>query len=145
MQFSPNLTTVRARTCTTRRFVYVLIANLRCWLYPHIQFRLNFYTSASYHCKISRISNNNKVRLFWVPDHYDIKGNEEADRQVRMGLSHFCGMEPCVPVSASIVWVIDAHSKHWIALNSCRLLSNQGFIIILHHFLSIFISYFLLL
>jgi hypothetical protein len=39
--------------------------------------------------------------------------------------SHFCGPEPCVPLSASIVrdmnrrWVIDAHSKHWIALNSC--------------------------
>jgi hypothetical protein len=40
--------------------------------------------------------------------------------------SHFCGPEPCVPLSASVVrdmnrrWVIDAHSKHWIALNSCR-------------------------
>jgi hypothetical protein len=35
------------------RFVYVLIARLHCWLHPHIQFRLNFYTSAGYHCKIS--------------------------------------------------------------------------------------------
>jgi hypothetical protein len=40
--------------------------------------------------------------------------------------THFCGPEPCVPLSASIVrdmnkkWLIDAHSKHWIALNSCR-------------------------
>jgi hypothetical protein len=38
----------------------------------------------------------------------------------------FCGPEPCVPLTASIVrdmnrkWVIDAHSKHWIALNNCR-------------------------
>jgi hypothetical protein len=32
------------------RFVYVLIARLRCWLYPHIQFRLNFYSSVSFHC-----------------------------------------------------------------------------------------------
>jgi hypothetical protein len=37
-----------------------------------------------------------------------------------------CGPEPCVLLSASIVrdinrrWIIDAHSKNWIALNSCR-------------------------
>jgi hypothetical protein len=62
-----------------------------------------------------------------VPSHCDIKGNEEADRLVWMGLdSHFCGPEPCFSLSASIVrdmnrrWVIDAHSKHLIALNSCR-------------------------
>jgi hypothetical protein len=29
---------------------------LRGWLYPHIQYRLNFYTSAGYHCKISLIT-----------------------------------------------------------------------------------------
>jgi hypothetical protein len=56
MQFSPVLTTVRALTCTTWRFVDVLIARLRCWLYPHLQFRLNFYTSAGYHYKISLIT-----------------------------------------------------------------------------------------
>jgi hypothetical protein len=62
-----------------------------------------------------------------VPGHCDIRGNEEADRLVRMGLdSHFWGPEPSVTLSASIVrdmnrrWVIDAHSKHWITLNSCR-------------------------
>jgi ribonuclease HI len=26
------------------------------------------------------LSNNNRVGLFWVPGHCDIKGNEEADR-----------------------------------------------------------------
>jgi hypothetical protein len=47
------------------------------------------------------LSNNNRVRLFWVSDHCDIKGNEEVDRLVRMGSeSHFCGPEPCVPLSA---------------------------------------------
>jgi hypothetical protein len=54
------------------------------------------------------LSNNNRVRMFWV----------SGDIKVRP--------EPCVPLSASIVrdmnrkWVIDAHSKHWIVLNSCR-------------------------
>jgi ribonuclease HI len=73
------------------------------------------------------LSNNNRVRLFWVPGHCDMEGNEEADRLARMRSdSHFCGPEPCVPKSASIVrdmnrkWVIDVHSKHWIALNSFR-------------------------
>jgi hypothetical protein len=42
MQFLPVLTTVEAQTCTIWRFVYVLIARLCCWLYPHMQFRLNF-------------------------------------------------------------------------------------------------------
>jgi hypothetical protein len=93
---------------------------------------LSSYTISSkllHQCWLSLqdLSNNNRVRLFWVSDHCDIKGNEEADRLARMGSdSHFCGPEPCVPLSASIVrdinrkWVIDAHSKHWSALNSCR-------------------------
>jgi ribonuclease HI len=29
---------------------------------------------------LPNLSNNNRVRLFWVPGHCDIKGNEEADR-----------------------------------------------------------------
>jgi hypothetical protein len=63
------------------------------------------------------LSNNNRVRLFWVPVHCDIKGNEEAEKLARMGLdAHFCGPEPCVPLSSSIIWDLE----HWIALNSCR-------------------------
>jgi hypothetical protein len=31
------------------------------------------------------LSNNNRVRLFWVLGPCDIKGNEEADRLTRMG------------------------------------------------------------
>jgi hypothetical protein len=93
---------------------------------------LSSYTISSkllYQCGLSMqvFSNNNRMRLFWVLGHCDIKGNEEADRLARMGSdSHFCGPEPCFPLSASIVrdmnkkWVIDAHSKDWIALNSCR-------------------------
>jgi hypothetical protein len=63
-------------------------------------------------------SNNNRVKLFFcVQGHCDIKGNEEADRLMGSD-SHFCGPEPCAPMSASIVrdmnqrWVIDAHPKH---------------------------------
>jgi hypothetical protein len=82
-----------------------------------------------YQCSLSlqHFSNNNRMRMFLVLRHCDIKCNEEADRLARMGSDfHFCGPEPCVPLSASIVrdtnrkWVIDEHSKHWIALNSCR-------------------------
>jgi ribonuclease HI len=62
--------------------IYVLIARLRCWLYPHIQFRLNFNTRAL--LSLQDLSNNNRVRLFWFPGHCDIKGNEEADRLARM-------------------------------------------------------------
>jgi ribonuclease HI len=36
------------------------------------------------------LSNNNRVRLFWVPGHCDIKGNEEADRLARMGSDFNC-------------------------------------------------------
>jgi ribonuclease HI len=88
---------------------------------------LSSYTISSkllYQCwlLLQDLSNNNRLRLLWVPGHCDIKENEEADRLAKMGLnSHFCGQEPCVPLSASIVrdmnrkWVIYAHSKHWIA------------------------------
>jgi hypothetical protein len=33
-----------------------MIARLRCWLYIHLQFRLNLHTSVGYHCKISLIT-----------------------------------------------------------------------------------------
>jgi hypothetical protein len=56
MQSSPVLTTVGAQTCIKWPFVYVLIARLRCWLYPHIHFCLNFYTSSGYHCNITLIT-----------------------------------------------------------------------------------------
>jgi hypothetical protein len=93
---------------------------------------LSSYTISSkflhqYWLSLQDLSNNSRARLFWVPGHSDIKSNKEADRLARMGLdSHFCRLEFCVPMSASIdrdmnrKWVIDAHSKHWIALNSCR-------------------------
>jgi hypothetical protein len=83
-----------------------LIARLSCWLYPYIQFHLNFYANAGY------LSNNKRMRLFWVSGNYDIKGNEETDRLPSMGSdSHFCELKPCIPLSVSIV-------RDMIALNS---------------------------
>jgi ribonuclease HI len=51
---------------------------------------LSSYTISSkllHQCRLSLqdLSNNNRVRLFWVPGHCDIKGNEDADRLARMG------------------------------------------------------------
>jgi hypothetical protein len=60
---------------------------------------LSSYTISSkllHQCWLSLqdLSNNNWVRLFWVPCHCDIKDNGEADRLVRMGSdSLFCGPE----------------------------------------------------
>jgi hypothetical protein len=83
---------------------------------------LSSYTTSSkllHQCWLSLqdLSNNNRVILFWVPGHCDIKGNEETDRMARMGSdSHFWGPEFCVPLSTSIVrdinrrWVIDTGS-----------------------------------
>jgi hypothetical protein len=73
-----------------------------------------------------------------MPGHCVIKGNEDADRLARMDSdSYFYGQEPCVPQSAWIVrdihkkWVIDAHSKNWIAPNSCR--QSQLWIRVFYH------------
>jgi hypothetical protein len=59
MQLSPVLTTVGARTCTTWRCVYCIGSDSKTALlalYTHIQFHLNYYTSAGYLCKISLIT-----------------------------------------------------------------------------------------
>jgi hypothetical protein len=126
MQFAPVLTTVGARTCTTWRFVYICSDSKAALLAP---FSYRILSKLLHQCwlTLQYLSNNNRVTLFWVPGHCDIKG-KEADRLLQMGWdSHFCGPESCVPQSASIVrdmnrkWVIDVQSKHWIALNSCGL------------------------
>jgi hypothetical protein len=58
--------------------IYVLIARLRCWLYSHTEFLHQCWLTLQY------LSNNNRVTLFWVPGHCDIKG-KEADRLLKMG------------------------------------------------------------
>jgi hypothetical protein len=110
----------KCRSVKVHNIVYFLLARLRCWLYSHTQFRLNFYTSAGYHCKFSLITT--KWDCFGC--HVTVTLSV-TDNLARMG-SHVCGPQRCGPLSASIVrdmntrWVIDAHSKHRIALNSCR-------------------------
>jgi hypothetical protein len=75
---------------------------------------LSSYTISSkllHQCWLSLqdLSNNNRVRLFWVLGHCDIKGSKEADGLAKIASdSHFCGPEPCVPLSASIVRDLDS-------------------------------------
>jgi ribonuclease HI len=58
---------------------------------------LSSYTISSkllhqYWLSLQDLSNNNRMRLFWVPGHCNVKGNEEADMLARMSLdSLFCG------------------------------------------------------
>jgi ribonuclease HI len=58
---------------------------------------LSSYTISSkllhqYWLSLQDLSNDNRVRLFLVPGHCDIKGNEEVDRLAKMcSNSHFCG------------------------------------------------------
>jgi hypothetical protein len=60
------------------------------------------------------LSNNNKMRLFSVPGHCDIKENEEIDWRER------ARTPTSVVKDMNRKWVIDSNSKHWIVLNSCR-------------------------
>jgi hypothetical protein len=60
-----------------------------------------------------------------VPGHSDIFGNDKADELARQG-STFCGPEPCLPLSTSVVrqntkeWAIQAHSRNWAEVSGCR-------------------------
>jgi hypothetical protein len=113
LQFLPVLTTVAARICTTCRFDSK--AELLALFSYTISSKLLHH---QYWLPLQDLSNNNRMRLFWVLGLCDIKNNEEADRLARMGSdSHFCGPEPCVPQSTSIVRDMDRNcrqSKLWI-------------------------------
>lgn len=50
--------------------------------------------------RLSKLSENNRIFLFWVPGHSDISGNEIADRLSRIGKNTpFIGPEPAVGIS----------------------------------------------
>jgi len=53
-------------------------------------------------CKtiLETLSLKNNIRLIWVPGHYDVPGNEEADRLARFGAQVTpIGPEPFVGIS----------------------------------------------
>jgi ribonuclease HI len=76
---------------------------------------------------LQELSSDNRVRLYWVPGHCDINGNEKADELARQGSgSNFCGPEPCLPLSTSITrqktkeWANNTHSRLWNENSGCR-------------------------
>jgi ribonuclease HI len=93
---------------------------------------LTSYTISSslvYQCwhSLQELSDYNRVKLFWVPGHGDIDGNEKADELARKGSeTKFCGPEPFLPLSPSVVrrntkeWALSAHSRYWTAISGCR-------------------------
>ena len=73
------------------------------------------------------LSTHNRVKLFWVPGHCDINGNEKADELARTGSgTYFYGPEPCLPLSLSVVrqntkeWADNAHSRYWAEVPGCK-------------------------
>jgi hypothetical protein len=60
--------------------VYAILACSDYCRSANISLALSSYTISSELLSLQDLSNNNRVKLFWVPGHCDIKGNEEADR-----------------------------------------------------------------
>jgi ribonuclease HI len=76
---------------------------------------------------LQELSTYNRVKLLWVPGHSDIRGNEMADEMARRGSgSYFCGPEPCLPLSTTLVqqrtkdWAERVHYRQWTASTNCR-------------------------
>ena len=72
------------------------------------------------------LSQNNLVKLMWVPGHSDIDGNEEADILAKTGAHSLCEIpEPAVPVSYRRCrlevryWIVKEHCKVWNQSDTC--------------------------
>jgi len=64
------------------------------------------------HQALNDISARHAVRLYWVPDHARVRGNEVADGLARSGSGQrFIGPEPCFGVSRQN---IRKKMKHWM-------------------------------
>jgi hypothetical protein len=70
---------------------------------------------------------HNRVKLFWVPGHCGIIGNEEINGLAGVGFkSSFCGLEPSSPVPKSLMtrvtkkWLLGNHLSYWNLVSGCR-------------------------
>ena len=80
-------------------------------------------------CKeaLGRLAGCNRLRLFWVPGHTGIRGDEIADRLASLGArSEIVEPEPLVGIakcwSKSTIkeWVTQNHSRWWTATSGCN-------------------------
>jgi ribonuclease HI len=69
---------------------------------------------------LNDISTRYAVRLYWVPGHARVKGNETADRLARCGSANsFVGPEPVLGVSKRDLgnkigrWLMGQHVRRW--------------------------------
>jgi len=76
---------------------------------------------------LQQLSSHNAVKLFWVPGHSGIYGNEQADQVAKAeSFKNYVGPEPVLPVSSSVVqsqlqaWTLRETQTHWQDLKSCR-------------------------
>jgi len=76
---------------------------------------------------LQQLSIHNAVRLFWVPGHSGIYGNEQADQLAKAAsFKRYAGPEPVLPVPTSVVqsrlqgWTLRETQTRWQDLKSCR-------------------------
>jgi len=75
---------------------------------------------------LQQLSSHNAVKLFWVPGHSSIYGNEQADQLAKAAsFKSYVGPEPVLPVSISVVqsqlqaWTLRETQTRWQDLKSC--------------------------
>jgi len=76
---------------------------------------------------LQQLSSHNAVKLFWVPGHSGIYGNEQADQLAKAAnFKSYEGPEPVLPVPTSVVqsqlqaWTLREKQTRWQDLKSCR-------------------------
>ena len=70
--------------------------------------------------ELEALARRNRIKLFWVPGHSGIQGNEKADELARQGSSaSYLGPEPvlgipkCMARSALKLWIREKQNVHW--------------------------------
>jgi len=76
---------------------------------------------------LQQLSSHNAVRLFWVPGHSGIYGNEQAEPLAKAAsFKSYVGPELVLPVPTSVVqsqlqaWTLRETQTRWPDLKSCR-------------------------